>query len=137
MGVNDRLWEPHWLVVCAVLAVSAALSLHALRVEPPERGAVGREAESAPAVSSREDLSARDDAPRPGSPNTADSRAAPLVRGPADTPDGAVGSGDPVDLQRPRSQLSDDLSWQNGAPTGDAGSDRERRHSAAIGGSAR
>ncbi|WP_437779544.1 hypothetical protein [Sorangium sp. So ce1097] len=137
MGANDRLWEPHWLVVSAVLAVSAALSLHALRVEPPARGAVGREAESAPAVSSRGHLSARDGAPRPGSPNTADSRAAPLVRGPADTPDDTAGSGYPVDLGRQRSQLPDDLSWQLGAPTDAPGSDRERRRSAAVGGSAR
>ncbi|WP_437634389.1 hypothetical protein [Sorangium sp. So ce854] len=137
MGVNNRPWEPHWLVVSAVLALSAALSLHALRVEPPARGAVWREAESAPAVSSRAHLSARDGAPRPGSPNPADSRAAHLVGGPADTPDATAGSGYPVDLGRPRSQPPDDLYWQPGAPTDDPGSDGERRRSAAVGGSAR
>ncbi|WP_437733791.1 hypothetical protein [Sorangium sp. So ce1335] len=119
MGVNDRPCEPHWLVVTAVLAVSAALSLNALRVEPPARGAVGREAESSRAVSSQERLPARDGAPRPGSPSTGDRRAAPLVRGPTDTPDDTAGSGYPVDPGRPRSQLPDNLSWQLGAQTDD------------------
>lgn len=119
MGVNNRLREPRALIVSAVLALAATLSLGALREEPPAGGDPQRAVKSAPAVSSPGRLSPRDDAPRPAPRNTGERHGAAVVRGPADTLDDTAGSGYPVDLERLRAQLPDNLYWQFGAPTDD------------------
>ncbi|XXY55124.1 hypothetical protein WME91_28745 [Sorangium sp. So ce269] len=125
MGVNTRVRGPRWLVVSAVLALAAALGLGALREERSvERGA-GREATAASAVSSPGRMPPRDGAPRPGPSVVHEHSVADqhhdsaLARSAADTPEDVAGRGHPVDLERLRAQLPDNLYWQLGAPTDD------------------
>ncbi|WP_437832658.1 hypothetical protein [Sorangium sp. So ce1153] len=70
-------------------------------------------------MSSPEPLLPGDSARRPGPPTAGERRGAAPAPGAADTPEDAAGSGYPVDLERLRAQLPDNLYWQLGAPTDD------------------
>ncbi|WP_437505890.1 hypothetical protein [Sorangium sp. So ce1099] len=131
MGENTRLGGRRWLVVSAVLALGAALGLGALREEP----SAGRGPERDPAassVSSRGRVPPRDSAPRSGASVVdehsvaEEDHGADLVRSAASTPEDVAGRGYPVDLERLRAQLPDNLYWQLGAPTDDPRELQER-----------
>ncbi|WP_437306216.1 hypothetical protein [Sorangium sp. So ce388] len=133
MGVYTRLRGPRWLVGYAVLALVAALGFGALRETPLAGRALGREATAASAVSSPGRMPPRDGAPHSGASvvhehSATDEHAdahgsAALARSaadaPEDAPEDAAGRGYPVDLERLRAQLPDNLYWQLDAPTDD------------------
>ncbi|WP_437755432.1 hypothetical protein [Sorangium sp. So ce1389] len=74
-------------------------------------------------------MTPRDGAPRPGpsvvhehsvgDEHADEDHSADLVRSAANTPEDVAGRGYPVDLERLRAQLPDNLYWQLGAPTDD------------------
>ena len=119
MGVDTRLRGPRWLAVSAVLAVAAALGFGAVGETPLAESGPGREAKAASAVSSPEPPLPDDGARRLGPPAAGERHGAALAGSAADTPEDAAGSGYPVDLERLRAQLPDNLYWQLGAPTDD------------------
>ncbi|MGK3988480.1 hypothetical protein WME99_35885 [Sorangium sp. So ce136] len=121
MGVDTRLRRRRWLFLYGVLALAAALAFAALRETPLAGRGLGREAKAASAVSSPEPLLAGDGARRPGPPAAGEPHGAALAGSATDTPEDVAGSGYPVDLERLRAQLPDNLYWQLGAPTDDPG----------------
>lgn len=84
------------------------------------------------AVSSPGRVPPRDGAPRSGAsvldePSVAEEdHGANLVRSASSTPEDLAGRGYPVDLERLRAQLPDNLYWQLGAPTDDPRELQER-----------